>query len=59
MSKSFTAPSTPQAESINFPVDARISNSIVGESITADLLDVRPDTELPSDHLSSEETPAV
>ncbi|XP_078157601.1 P-loop containing nucleoside triphosphate hydrolases superfamily protein isoform X2 [Carex rostrata] len=57
VSKSFTAPSTPQAESIHFPVDARISNSVVGESITADLLDVRPDTELPSYHHSSEETP--
>ncbi|KAJ4792772.1 Kinesin-like protein [Rhynchospora pubera] len=59
VSKSFTAPSTPQAESINFPIDVRISNSVVGESITADLLDVRPDTELPSGHLSSEETPAT
>lgn len=57
--KSLTAPSTPQAESINFPSVARISNSIAPENIHADsLLDVDRDRELHS-NLSLQETPLV
>ncbi|XP_038976670.1 kinesin-like protein KIN-7D, chloroplastic isoform X1 [Phoenix dactylifera] len=42
--KSFTRPSTPQAESVNFPVEPRNSNSLITESI-------------PADNLSLQETP--
>lgn len=44
--KSFTAPSTPQAESVNFHVEPRNSNSLITESI-------------PADNLSLQETPLV
>ena len=56
--KSLTAPSTPQAESVNFRLDARISNSIA-ENIHADsLLDADHDRDLPS-NLSLQETHLV
>ena len=55
---SLAAPSTPQAESVNFPLDARISNSIA-ENIHADsLLDADHDRDLPS-NLSLQETQLV
>ncbi|XP_020090736.1 kinesin-like protein KIN-7D, chloroplastic isoform X2 [Ananas comosus] len=53
--KSFTAPSTPQAESVTFPPEPRISTSIAVENITAAI--VGHDRELPSDSLSRDETP--
>ncbi|URD92206.1 KISc [Musa troglodytarum] len=55
--KSYTAPSTPQAESVNFPSEPRISNSLVPDSIPADLLEVMHDRELPADDFSSHGTP--
>ena len=57
--KSYTAPSTPHAESVNFPSEARISNSFVPDRIPADLLEVMHDRELPADDFSSQETPLV
>ncbi|KAJ8471897.1 hypothetical protein OPV22_026240 [Ensete ventricosum] len=60
VTKSYTTPSTPQAESVNFPSEAGISNSIIPESIPADdLLDVVHDRELPADDLSFQETPLI
>lgn len=57
--KSLTAPSTPQVESINFPAKARISNSLTPENIHADsLLDTDPDGGLPH-NLFLQETPLV
>ncbi|RZS03658.1 hypothetical protein BHM03_00033860 [Ensete ventricosum] len=56
--KSYTAPST-HAESLNFPSEPRISNSLVPDSIPADLLEVMHDRELPADDFSSQETPLV
>ncbi|THU47352.1 hypothetical protein C4D60_Mb09t14590 [Musa balbisiana] len=60
VTKSYTTPSTPQAESVNFPSEPGISNSIIPESIPPDdLLDVVHDTELPADDLSFQETPLI
>ncbi|THU57821.1 hypothetical protein C4D60_Mb03t07590 [Musa balbisiana] len=55
--KSYTAPSTPHAENVNFPSEPRISNSLVPDGIPADLLEVMHDRELPADDFSSQETP--
>ncbi|XP_072978173.1 kinesin-like protein KIN-7D, chloroplastic [Typha angustifolia] len=55
--KSFTAPSTPQAESLNFPTEHRFSNSLVTETIPVHLLDTRQDRERNSDNISLEDTP--
>ncbi|CAD5181315.1 unnamed protein product [Musa acuminata subsp. malaccensis] len=55
--KSYTAPSTPHAESVNFPSEPRISNSLVSDRIPADLLEVMHDRELPAVDFSSQETP--
>ncbi|URE33504.1 hypothetical protein MUK42_33523 [Musa troglodytarum] len=60
VTKSYTTPSTPQAESVNFPSEPGISNSIIPESIPADdLPDVVHDRELPADDLSFQETPLI
>lgn len=60
VTKSYTTPSTPQAESVNFPSEPGISNSIIPESIPPDdLLDVVHDRELHADDLSFQETPLV
>ncbi|XP_074591453.1 kinesin-like protein KIN-7D, chloroplastic [Curcuma longa] len=56
--KSHTTPSTPQAESIHFPLENGLSNSLIPDSIPADhLLEVHNDRELAADDLSSQETP--
>ncbi|RWR95947.1 kinesin-like protein KIN-7K, chloroplastic isoform X2 [Cinnamomum micranthum f. kanehirae] len=57
--KSFTAPSTPQAESINCPTESRISNSLITESNPSSdlLLEVVQTREVPDDHFSGQETP--
>lgn len=59
--KSFTAPSTPQAESINCVTEPRISNSLISESTpsTDHLLDVVPDKEVLDNHFSGKETPLM
>lgn len=59
--KSFTAPSTPQAESINCPTEPRISNSLITESTPSSdlLLEVAQNREVPDDHFSGQETPFV
>lgn len=59
--KSFTAPSTPQAESINCPTESRISNSLITESNPSSdlLLEVVQTREVPDDHFSGQETPLV
>lgn len=58
--KSHTTPSTPQAESIHFPLDTGLSNSLIPDSIPGDhLLEVDNDRELAADDLSSQETPMV
>ncbi|CAD5167769.1 unnamed protein product [Musa acuminata subsp. malaccensis] len=60
VTKSYTTPSTPQAESVNFPSEPGISNSIIPESIPPDdLLDVVHDRELHADDLSFQETPLI
>ncbi|XP_042398208.1 kinesin-like protein KIN-7D, chloroplastic isoform X1 [Zingiber officinale] len=56
--KSHTTPSTPQAESIHFPLESGLSNSLIPDSIPAyHLLEVHNDRELAADDLSSQETP--
>lgn len=58
--KSHTTPSTPQAESIHFPLESGLSNSLIPDSIPAyHLLEVHNDRELAADDLSSQETPMV
>ncbi|OVA20703.1 Kinesin [Macleaya cordata] len=56
--KSITAPSTPQAESINCPMEPRISNSLLTESTpSADLLlESGQDGDLPDDNFCGRET---
>ncbi|KAG6524522.1 hypothetical protein ZIOFF_014434 [Zingiber officinale] len=55
--KSHTTP-TPQAESTHLSFENGLSNSLVPDSIPADLLlEVDHDRELPADNLSSQETP--
>uniref|UniRef100_J3LHK7 Kinesin-like protein n=1 Tax=Oryza brachyantha TaxID=4533 RepID=J3LHK7_ORYBR len=51
-----TAPSTPIGESVNFPSEPRISNSLVGESASVDLFSIGHG-EFPTDSLPGEETP--
>lgn len=51
-----TAPSTPIGESVNFPAEPRISNSLVAENVSVDLLSIGHG-EFPSDSLPGEETP--
>ncbi|KAJ6825404.1 kinesin-like protein KIN-7D, chloroplastic isoform X1 [Iris pallida] len=53
--KSLTTPSTPQAESINFLAEPRLSNSLTAESFPAGSLHEH-DRELPTDSLSLQET---
>ncbi|CAM0943784.1 unnamed protein product [Alopecurus aequalis] len=50
-----TAPSTPIGESLNFPAEPRISNSLLNDSVSADMLSVG-NGEFPSDDLPGEET---
>uniref|UniRef100_A0ACD5YV08 Uncharacterized protein n=1 Tax=Avena sativa TaxID=4498 RepID=A0ACD5YV08_AVESA len=50
-----TAPSTPIGGSMNFPAEPRISNSLVNDSISADMLSIAHG-EFPSDDLPGEET---
>ncbi|KAM0912255.1 hypothetical protein ACQ4PT_012945 [Festuca glaucescens] len=50
-----TAPSTPIGESMNFPAEPRISNSLVNDSVSADMLSIGHG-EFPSDDLPGEET---
>jgi centromeric protein E len=51
-----TAPSTPIGESVNFPSEPRISNSLVGESASVDLFSIGHG-EFATDSLHGEETP--
>ncbi|KAL5213267.1 hypothetical protein ABZP36_024114 [Zizania latifolia] len=51
-----TAPSTPIGESVNFPAEPRISNSLVGENASVDLFSIGHG-EFPTDSLPGEETP--
>ena len=50
-----TAPSTPIGERLNFPAEPRISNSLVNDSVSADMLSIGHG-EFPSDDLPGEET---
>ncbi|KAJ6824426.1 kinesin-like protein KIN-7D, chloroplastic isoform X1 [Iris pallida] len=54
--KSLTTPSTPQAESVNFPTESRLSNSVTAESFPAGSFHEH-DRELPTDSLTLQETP--
>ncbi|XP_062220452.1 kinesin-like protein KIN-7D, chloroplastic [Phragmites australis] len=51
-----TAPSTPMGNSVNFPAEPRVSNSLVGENISADLFSIGHG-EFPSGSIPGEETP--
>uniref|UniRef100_A0A0D9VLP8 Kinesin-like protein n=1 Tax=Leersia perrieri TaxID=77586 RepID=A0A0D9VLP8_9ORYZ len=51
-----TAPSTPIGESVNFPSEPRISNSLAGESASVDLFSIGHG-EFTTDILPGEETP--
>ncbi|KAF8403938.1 hypothetical protein HHK36_012045 [Tetracentron sinense] len=57
--KSISTPSTPQAETTNFPTEPRIFNSLLAESTSsADLLlEARQDREVPEDNFLGQETP--
>ncbi|KAL6000875.1 hypothetical protein ACLOJK_006602 [Asimina triloba] len=59
--KSATAPSTPQAESINCPTELRISNSLVTESTPSRdlLLDVEHDREVLDNNFSGQDRPMI
>lgn len=57
--KSVSSPSTPQAESVNFHADSRLSNSLLTEGPpSAELLmEDRQDREIPEESFSGQETP--
>lgn len=57
--KSASSPSTPQAESVNFHADSRLSNSLLTEGPpSVELLMVdRQDREIPEESFSGQETP--
>lgn len=59
--KSASTPSTPQAESINFRTESRLSQSLLTEtSPSADLLsDARHDRDVPEDSFLGQETPST
>lgn len=59
--KSTSTPSTPQAESINFRTESRLSHSLLTEtSPSADLLsDARRDRDVPEDSFLGQETPST
>ncbi|PWZ24182.1 Kinesin-like protein KIN-7D, chloroplastic [Zea mays] len=50
-----TAPSTPIGESVNFPAEPRISNSLAGENVSSDLFSIGHG-EFPSGSIHGEET---
>ncbi|CAM0147363.1 unnamed protein product [Urochloa decumbens] len=52
-----TAPSTPIGESVNFPSEPRISNSLAGENVSVDLLFSIGHGEYPSGSIHGEEIP--
>nr|CAB3451236.1 unnamed protein product [Digitaria exilis] len=51
-----TAPSTPIGESVNFPSEPRISNSLAGDNVSADLFSIGHG-EFPSGSIHDEEIP--
>ena len=53
-----TAPSTPIGESVNFHAEPRISNSLAGENVSADLFSIGHG-EFPSGSIHGEEIPLV
>lgn len=53
-----TAPSTPIGESVNFPAEPRISNSLAGENVSSDLFSI-DHGEFPSGSIHGEETLSV
>ncbi|KAK9290950.1 hypothetical protein L1049_009130 [Liquidambar formosana] len=57
--KSISTPSTPQADSVNFHAESRLSHSLLSESSpSADLLiEARQDREVPEDSFLGQETP--
>lgn len=56
--KSVSTPSTPQAESVNFHAESRLSHSLLESSPSADLLtEVRHDIDGPEDCFLGQETP--
>ncbi|XP_062228417.1 kinesin-like protein KIN-7D, chloroplastic isoform X2 [Phragmites australis] len=56
--KAFAAPSTPSENGINFPSEQGMSNSLLAENVSTDMLSVYHD-EFHSDSLPGEEAPVV